>query len=156
MRMNIDYQDRNIFETDYIFRIQTFEKYLEDAKSSQEHYANYKAGLIPNIFYGHNLKEVLELFRKEFAEVKSGLERYEIDNNNDFPMLKSYVNTERDLRKILDESQLKDYTVLLERSFDNQKLDANAAAVSRFFLSTPILKSYVFQIEKIFGKGILD
>lgn len=33
--MNIDYQDRNIFETDYIFRIQTFENYLEYAISSQ-------------------------------------------------------------------------------------------------------------------------
>ncbi|TDX11311.1 hypothetical protein [Flavobacterium sp. S87F.05.LMB.W.Kidney.N] len=154
--MNIDYQDCNIFETDYIFRIQTFENYLGIPISSQEHYANYKAGLIPNIFYGHNLEEVLELFRKEFREVKSGLEKYEMDNNNDFPMLKSYVNTERDLRKILDESQLQVYTGLLERSFDNQKLDQNAAAVSRFFLSTPILKSYIFQIEKIFGKGILD
>lgn len=64
--------------------------------------------------------EVLELFRKEFREIKSGLEKYEVDNNNDFPMLKSYVNTERDLRKIFDESQLKDYTALLERCFDNQ------------------------------------
>jgi hypothetical protein len=154
--MKIDYQDRNIFETDYIFRIQTFENYLASPMCSQEHYANYKAGLLPNIFYGHNMPGVRELFKKEFLEIKSGLERYEMDNNNDFPMLKSYVNTERDLRKILDESQLKDYTVLLERSFDNQKLDANGAAVSRFFLSTPILTSYIFQIEKIFGKGILD
>lgn len=71
-------------------------------------------------------------------------------------MLKSYVNTERDLRKIFDESQLKDYTALLERCFDNQKLDAKAAAVSRFFLSTLILKSYIFQVEKLFGEGILD
>ncbi|UUW11229.1 hypothetical protein NLG42_10560 [Flavobacterium plurextorum] len=154
--MNIDYQDRNIFETDYIFRIQTFEKYLENTMSSPEHYANYKAGLIPNIFYGHNMAELLDLFRKEFLEVKSGIERYEADNNNDFPMLKSYVNTERNLRKILDESQLADYTALLESSFDNQKQDAKAAAVSRFFLSTPILNNYIFQIEKIFGKGILD
>ena len=123
---------------------------------SQEHYADYKAGLLPNIFYEHNIPEVLELFRKEFREIKSGLERYELDNNNDFPMLKSYVNTEKDLRKIFDESQLKDYTALLERCFDNQKLDAKAAAVSRFFLPTPILKSYIFQVEKLFGEGILD
>lgn len=27
---------------------------------------------MPNIFYGHNLADVLELFRKEFLEVKSG------------------------------------------------------------------------------------
>lgn len=154
--MNIDYQNRNIFETDYIFRIQTFENYLEYAMSSQDHYANYKAALIPNIIYGHNLADVLELFRKEFLEVKAGLERYEMDNNNDFPMLKSFVNTERNLRKILDESQHREYTALLERSFDSQKHDAEAAAVSRFFLSTPILNSYIFQIEKIFGKGILD
>lgn len=117
--MNVDYQDPNIFEVDYIYRIQTFEKYLENKMCSQKHYADYKAGLIPNIFYGHNIPGVLELFRKEFLEVKSGLERYEMDNNNDFPMLKSYVNTERDLRKIFDESQLKDYTTLLERCFDN-------------------------------------
>jgi len=154
--MNINYQDRNIFEVDYIYRIQIFEKYLTEPTASQEHYANYKAGLIPNIFYGNNLPEVLTLFRKEFLEIKSGLEKYEVDNNNDFPMLKSYVNTERDLRKILDESQLKDYKAFLERSFDNQKLDSKAAAVSKFFLPTPILKSYIFQVEKIFGKGILD
>lgn len=154
--MNIDYHDRNIFETDYIFRIQTFEQYLENPMSSQEHYANYKAGLVPNIFYGHNMAEVLLLFRSEFDAVKAGLDRYEEDNNNDFPMLKSYVNTERELRSILDEDQFRDYTALLERSFDNQKTDAKAAAVSRFFLSTPILNSYIFQIEKIFGKGILD
>ena len=154
--MNIDYQDRNIFETDYIFRIQTFEQYLENPISSQEHFANYKAGLIPNIFYGHNMPEVLQLFRSEFEAVKSGLERYELDNNNDFPMLKAYVNSERDLRKILDQDQLGDYTALLERSFDSQKLDAKAAAVSRFFLSSPILESYIYQVEKIFGKEILD
>ena len=154
--MNIDYQDRNIFETDYIFRIQTFEQYLENPISSQEHFANYKAGLIPNIFYGHNMAEVLQLFRSEFDAVKAGLDRYEEDNNNAFPMLKSYVNTERELRKILDEDQLRDYTALLERSFDNQKLDVKAAAVSRFFLATPILDSYIYQVEKIFGKGILD
>jgi len=155
-RMNIDYQDRNIFETDYIFRIQTFEQYLESPMSSQEHFANYKAGLIPNIFYGHNMPEVLQLFRSEFEAVKSGLERYELDNNNDFPMLKAYVNCERDLRKILDQDQLGDYTALLERSFDSQKQDAKAAAVSRFFLSSQILESYIYQVEKIFGKGILD
>ncbi|SHH17097.1 hypothetical protein [Flavobacterium johnsoniae] len=154
--MNIDYQDPNVFEVDYIYRIQTFEKYLENQMCSKDHYANYKVGLIPNILYGHNLPKILELFKKEFLEVKSGLERYEMDNNNDFPMLKSYINTERDLRKIFDESQLKDYSILLEQSFDNQKLDATAAAVSRFFLPTPILKSYIFQVEKIFGKGILD
>lgn len=154
--MSIDYQDRNIFETDYIYRIQTFEKYLESPMSSQEHYADYKAGLIPNIFYGHNLPEVLALFKNEFLAVKSGLYNYEIDNNNDFPMLKAYVNTERNLRKILHGSQLKDYTSLLERSFDNLKFDAKSAAVSRFFLATPILDSYLFHIEKIFGKGILD
>ncbi|WP_144219307.1 hypothetical protein [Flavobacterium anhuiense] len=153
--MNIDYQDTNIFEVDYTYRIQIFEKYLENQNCSQEHYANYKAGLIPNIFYENNMSKILELFRKEFLEVKSGIERYEMDNNNDFPMLKSYVNTERDLRKIFDESQLKDYTALLERSFDNQKLDEKAAAISRFFLPTPILKSYIFQVEKIFGKGIM-
>ncbi|WP_162927178.1 hypothetical protein [Flavobacterium anhuiense] len=51
-----------------------------------------------------------------------------MDNNNDFPMLKSIVNTERELRKILDDSQLKDYTALLERCFDSQKIDAKAAA----------------------------
>lgn len=72
------------------------------------------------IFFMNTIFEVLELFRKEFREIKSGLEKYEVDNNNDFPMLKSYVNTERDLRKIFDESQLKDYTALLERCFDNQ------------------------------------
>lgn len=154
--MNIDYQDPNVFEVDYIYRIQTFEKYLENKMCSQEHYANYKAGLVPNIYYGHNMPKILELFRKEFREIKSGLERYEMDNNNDFPMLKSFINTERDLRKIFDESQLKDYTALLEQSFDNQKMDAKAAALSRFFLPTPILKSYIFHVEKIFGKGILD
>lgn len=154
--MDIDYQDSNIFETDYIFRIQTFEKYLQSALSSQEHYAEYKAGLVPNIFYGHNLPKVMELFRKEFREIKAGLERYETDNNNDFPMLKSYVNTERNLRSILDGGQMEDYEALLERSFDNQKADAKAAAVSRFFLAAPMLDSYIFQIEKIFGKGILD
>lgn len=154
--MKIDYQDPNVFEVDYIYRIQTFEKYLADPIASQEHYANYKAGLIPKIFYGHNMPEVLGLLRKQFLEIKLGLKRYEMDNNNDFPMLKSYVNTERELRKILDGSQLKDYTALLEWSFDNQKSDAKAAAVSRFFLPTPILDSYIFQIEKVFGKGILD
>ena len=154
--MNVDYQDVNVFEVDYIYRIQTIEKYLADSNASQEHYAHYKAGLIPDIFYGHNMPEVLNLFRKQFLEIKSGLERYEMDNNNDFPMLKSIVNTERDLRKILDDSQHKDYTALLERCFDSQKLDAKAAAVSRFYLATPILKSYIFQIEKIFGKGIFD
>ena len=154
--MNVDYQDINVFEGDYIYRSQTFEKYLPDPNASEEHYAHYKAGLIPDIFYGQNMPEVLSLFRKQFLEIKSGLEKYEIDNHNDFPMLKSYVNTERDLRKIFDDSQLKDYTALLERCFDSQKLDAKAAAVSRFYLATPILKSYIFQIEKIFGKGILD
>ncbi|MEN2412148.1 hypothetical protein [Flavobacterium mesophilum] len=154
--MNIDYQDSNFFEVDYIYRIQTFEKYLQNQASSKDHYANYKAGLIPNIFYEHNIPVVLNLFKKEFLEVKAGVESYELDNNNDFPMLKSYVNTERNLRKLLDESQLKDYTALLEKSFDNQRLDTKAAAVSRFFLSTPILESYLFQIEKAFGKGILD
>ena len=154
--MNIDYQDTNFFNTDYIYRIQTFEKYLASSISSEEHYANYKAGLIPNIFYEHNLPTVLSLFRKEFSDVKSGVERYEQDNNNDFPMLKSFINTEIDLRKVLDESQLQDYTALLERSFDNQKTDANAAAVSRFFLAVPILNTYIFQVEKVFGKGILD
>lgn len=154
--MNIDYQDRNIFETDYIYRIQTFEKYLENPAVSQDHYANYKAGLIPNIFYGHNMAEVLDLFRKEFREVKSGIDRYETDNNNDFPMLKSFITTERALRKELDKRQLEDYTAKLEWSFDNQKTNAKAAAVSRFFLAAPILKSYTFQVEKIFGKGILD
>ena len=73
--MNIDYQDRNIFETDYIFRIQTFEQYLGSTIASQDHFANYKAGLIPNIFYGHNMAEVLELFRSEFDAVKGGLGR---------------------------------------------------------------------------------
>lgn len=154
--MNIDYQDSNIFEVDYIFRIQTFEKYLADTEASKEHYANYKSGLIPNIFYGHNMAEVLELFKTEFLAVKAGLEKYEMDNNNDFPMLKSFANTEREVRKLLDEEQLTDYTALLERSFDNQKSDSKAQAVSRFFLSTPILKSYIYQVEKIFGKGILD
>ena len=154
--MNIDYQDRNIFETDYIFRIQTFENYLESPMSSHEHYANYKAGLIPNIFYGHNMAEVLDLFRKEFSEVKSGIDRYETDNNNDFPMLKSFITTERALRKELDKRQLEDYTAKLEWSFDNQKKDANAAAVSRFFLATPTLNSYIFQADNIFGEGILD
>ncbi|KIO54661.1 hypothetical protein [Flavobacterium hibernum] len=154
--MDIDYQDRNIFETDYIFRIQTFEKYLESPAASQQHYAEYKAGLIPNIFYAHNMKDVLSLFKEEYDDIKSGLERYETDDNNDFPMLKSYVNTERNLRKILDKDQLRDYTTLLERSFDSQKTDAKATAVSRFFLSSPILESYIYQIEKVFGKGILD
>ncbi|SHM06398.1 hypothetical protein [Flavobacterium saccharophilum] len=154
--MNIDYQDTNFFNTDYIYRIQTFEKYLASGMASEEHYANYKVGLIPNIFYGHNLSTVLSLFKKEFVDVKYGVERYEKDNNNDFPMLKSFINTERNLRKVLDESQLGDYTALLERSFDNQKTDATAAAVSRFFLATPILKTYIFQVEKVFGKGILD
>lgn len=102
------------------------------------------------------MQEVLDLFRKQFLELKSGVERYELDNHNDFPMLKSYVNTERDFRKIMDEGQLKDYNELLERSFDNQKSDAKAAAVSRFFLAAPILKNYIFQIEKTFGRGILD
>ncbi|MTD67717.1 hypothetical protein [Flavobacterium sp. LC2016-13] len=154
--MNIDYQDTNFFNVDYVYRIQTFEKYLENSIASEEHFANYKTGLIPNIFYAHNLPAVLSLFRKEFLEVKSGLERYEQDNNNDFPMLKSFVNTERNLRKILDNKQLQDYTALLEWSFDNQKIDKNAGPVSRFFLATPILNSYLFQVEKIFGEGILD
>jgi hypothetical protein len=154
--MNIDYQDTNFFNVDYVFRIQTFEKYLENSIASEEHFANYKAGLIPNIFYAHNLPAVLTLFRKEFVEVKSGLERYEQDNNNDFPMLKSFINTERNLRKVLDNKQIHDYAALLERSFDNQKIDKNAVQVSRFFLATPILNSYLFQVEKIFGKGILD
>lgn len=154
--MNIDYKDTNFFNTDYIFRIQTFEKYLASSMASEEHYANYKAGLIPNIFYAYNLPAVLGLFRKEFLEVKFGIERYEQDNNNDFPMLKSFVNTERNLRAVLDDGQLQDYTALLERSFDNQKTDANGAAVSRFFLATPILNTYMFQVEKVFGKGILD
>ncbi|PUU71909.1 hypothetical protein DBB36_00690 [Flavobacterium sp. WLB] len=154
--MNIDYKDTNFFNTEYIYRIQTFEKYLASSMASEEHYANYKIGLIPNIFYGHNIPTVLSLFRKEFVDVKSGVERYEQDNNNDFPMLKSFINTERNLRTVLDESQLGDYTTLLERSFDNQKTDATAAAVSRFFLATPILNTYIFQVEKVFGKGILD
>ncbi|MFC0778664.1 hypothetical protein [Flavobacterium sp. HJSW_4] len=154
--MDIDYKDRNVFEVDYILRIQTFEKYLASPVCSQDHYADYKAGLIPNIFYGHNMHAVLQLFKEEFSEVKSGLERYEADNNNDFPMLKSYVKTERALRSLLDQKQLNDYKALLERSFDSQKLDARAAAMSRFFLPTPILDSYVFQVEEIFGKGILD
>ena len=154
--MNIDYKDTNFFNTDYIFRIQTFEKYLANSLSSEEHYANYKVGLVPNIFYGHNIPTVLSLFRKEFLDVKSGVERYEQDNNNDFPMLKSFINTERNLRTVLDEGQLKDYTALLERSFDNQKIDAKGAAVSRFFFATPILNTYIFQVEKVFGKGILD
>jgi hypothetical protein len=154
--MNIDYKDTNFFNTDYIFRIQTFEKYLANSQSSEEHYANYKVGLVPNIFYGHNIPTLLSLFRKEFLDVKSGVERYEQDNNNDFPMLKSFINTERNLRTLLDEGQLKDYTALLERSFDNQKIDAKGAAVSRFFLATPILNTYIFQVEKVFGKGILD
>ncbi|TDW46673.1 hypothetical protein EV144_106347 [Flavobacterium sp. 270] len=154
--MNIDYKDTNFFNTDYIYRIQTFEKYLASSMASEEHYANYKVGLMPNIFYGHNLPAVLGLFRKEFLDVKSGLERYEEDNNNDFPMLKSFINTERNLRKELDERQLQDYTAYLERSFDNQKIDGNAAAVSRFFLATPILNTYIYQVEKVFGKGILD
>ena len=154
--MNIDYKDTNFFNTDYIYRIQTFEKYLASSMASEDHYANYKIGLIPNIFYGHNITAVTGLFRKEFLDVKSGIERYEQDNNNDFPMLKSFINTERNLRTVLDESQLGDYTTLLERSFDNQKTDATAAAVSRFFLATPILNTYIFQVEKVFGKGILD
>lgn len=154
--MEIDYQDSNVFEVDYLYRIRTFEKYLANPASSKEHYANYKVGLIPTIFYEHNIPAVLNIFRKEFIEVKAGLERYEMDNNNDFPMLKSFVNTERNLRKLLDESQLKDYSALLEKSFDNQRSDAKAAAVSRFFLSTLILESYIFQIEKTFGGGIFD
>lgn len=79
------------------------------------------------------MKDVLSLFKEEYDDIKSGLERYETDDNNDFPMLKSYVNTERNLRKILDKDQLRDYTTLLERSFDSQKTDAKATAVSRFF-----------------------
>lgn len=154
--MNIDYQDTNFFNVDYVYRIQTFEKYLASPAASQEHYASYKAGLIPNIFYQHNLPAVLSLFKREFLEIHEGIQRYEQDNNNDFPMLKSFVNTERELRELLDEGQLEDYTVFVERSFDNQKTDAAAAAVSRFFLATPTLKSYIFQVEKIFGKGILD
>lgn len=154
--MNIDYKDTNFFNTEYIYRIQTFEKYLASGVASEEHYANYKVGLIPNIFYGHNIPTVLSLFRKEFLDVKYGVERYEHDNNNDFPMLKSFINTERNLRKVLDESQLGDYTALLEQSFDNQKTDAKGAAVSRFFLATPILNTYIFQVEKLFGEGILD
>lgn len=71
--MNIDYQDTNFFNTDYIYRIQTFEKYLSNSISSEEHYANYKVGLIANIFYGHNIPTVLSLFRKELLDVKSGL-----------------------------------------------------------------------------------
>jgi len=154
--MDIDYQDPNFFNVDYVYRIQTFEQYLFNTKSSAEHFANYKVGLIPNIFYEHNIPIVLSLFRKEFLEVKSGIERYESDNNNDFPMLKSFINTEREFRKILDESQLHDYTVMVEWSFDNQKMDAQAGTVSRFFFATPILNNYIFQVEKIFGKGILD
>lgn len=153
--MNIDYKDENIFNVDYVYRIETFEKYLANSIASEEHFANFKAGLIPNIFYQHNLPAVLSLFRKEFTEVKSGLERYEQDNNNDFPMLKSFINTERELRKLLDGSQLQDYATFLEWSFDNQKTNANAGAVSRFFLASPILNSYLFQVEKAFGKGIL-
>ncbi|MFH6935988.1 hypothetical protein [Flavobacterium sp. FlaQc-30] len=154
--MNIDYQDRNFFETDYVHRIQAFEKYLENPIASEEHFANYKIGLIPNILFRHNIPAILKIFRKEFRDVKSGLQRYELDHNNDFPMLKSFVNTERDLRKELDQTQLQDYASKLEWSFDNQKTDAGAAAASRFFLATLILESYVFQVEKIFGKGILD
>lgn len=154
--MAIDYQDPNVFEADYIYRIQTFEKYLASPASSPQHYAKYKAGLMPYIFYGHNVEGVLGLFEREFQEVRSGIENYENDNHNDFPMLKSFVNTERELRRILDESQLKDYKALLQRSLENQKQDVKAAAVSRFFLSSPILESYIFQVEKIFGKGILD
>ncbi|MEN2490326.1 hypothetical protein AAYQ05_21160 [Flavobacterium sp. B11] len=154
--MDIDYQDPNVFQVDYIYRIQTFEKYLQSEASSSQHYAKYKAGLIPDIFYRHNVPGVLGLFEKEYLEIRSGIERYEMDNHNDFPMLKSFVNTERELRKILDPGQLKDYKALLELSFENQKLDAKAAAVSRFFLSGPILESYIFQAEKIFGEGILD
>jgi hypothetical protein len=154
--MNIDYQDADFFNVDYVYRIQTFEKYLQSPAASEEHFANYKAGLVPGIFYAHNLAAVKSLFQKEYRDITSGLQRYEQDNNNDFPMLKSFVNTERELRKILDEGQLQDYTAFLERSFDNQKTDAHAAAVSRFFLASPIVDSYIFQVEKIFGKGILD
>lgn len=154
--MNIDYQNLDFFETDYIFRIQTFEKYLESPLASQEHFAKYKIGLMPNIFYQHNVPELIDLFGAEFLEIKAGLERYELDNHNDFPMLKSFINTERALRKALDEKQLGEYTAKLEWSFDHQKTDAGAAAVSRFFLASPILKSYIYQVEKLFGKGILD
>ncbi|MGE6355990.1 hypothetical protein ACQKCJ_19145 [Flavobacterium sp. NPDC079362] len=154
--MNIDYQDADFFNVDYVYRIQTFEKYLQSPAASEEHYGNYKAGLIPGIFYAQNIPAVKSLFQKEFRDIKSGLQRYEQDNNNDFPMLKSFVNTERELRKVLDEGQLRDYAAFLERSFDNQKTDAHAAAVSRFFLASPIVDSYIFQVEKIFGKGILD
>jgi hypothetical protein len=154
--MNIDYQDTNFFNVDYIYRIQTFEKYLASAMASEVHYANYKTGLLPGILYGDNLPIVLRLFKKEFLDVKGGLQKYEQDNNNDFPMLKSFINTERDLRKVLDDRQLGDYTTFLERSFDNQKTDAKSGAVSRFFLATPILNCYLFQVEKVFGKGILD
>lgn len=154
--MNIDYQDPNFFNADYIYRIETFEKYLENPISSQEHYAKYKAGLMPNVFYEHNLPAVLGLFRKEFSDLKSGVERYEQDNSNDFPMLKAFINTERELRKVLDKKQLSDYAARLEWAFDHQKTDKGAAAVSRFFLATPTLDSYLFQVEKIFGKGILD
>ncbi|WP_281631509.1 hypothetical protein [Flavobacterium luteolum] len=154
--MNIDYQDDNFFNVDYVYRIQTFEKYLENTISSEEHYANYKAGLMPDVFYEHNIPAVLGLFRKEFRDLKSGTERYEQDNNNDFPMLKAFINTERELRKVLDNSQLEDYASKLEWAFDHQKTDGRAGAVSRFFLATPTLDSYLFQVEKIFGKGILD
>jgi hypothetical protein len=41
--MNVNYQDPNIFEVDYVYRIQTFEKYLENKMCLQEHYADYKA-----------------------------------------------------------------------------------------------------------------
>ena len=51
-----------------IYRIQTFEKYLADPNASQDHYAHYKAGLIPDIFYGHNMPEVMCLFRKQFLK----------------------------------------------------------------------------------------
>lgn len=153
--MDRDYQNPNIFEADYACRIQTFEQYLENPLASQEHYAHYKAGLMPSIFYGHNLEAVLERLRKEFDEILAGLDRYE-DSRNDLPMLKSFANTERGLRKVLDTSQLQDYANLLEWSFGHQRSDAKAAAVSRFFLRTAILDSYIFHVEKIYGKGILD
>lgn len=78
--MNIDYQDTKFFNVDYVYRIQTFEKYLANSISSEDHFANYKIGLLPSIFYEHNLPTVLSFFRKEFLEIKSGLERYEMDN----------------------------------------------------------------------------
>lgn len=42
--MNIDYQDHNVFEVDYIYRFQTIEKCLENQMCSQDLYTNYKAG----------------------------------------------------------------------------------------------------------------